>query len=190
MVVFCAISFSLGLLVPLSAPPPLNNPVFSLATVGENGLTNMNILTYASPIGITPRRWVISLVRKSETHRNFAKRRGGVLQLLMAQHGPLIYTLGGCSARDVDKEEACRQLGFQWKKFDGVDEWLIDDCAVYYRLSMEGDFINAGEHDAAICRLDEVLISDRTEGPAEEALSTGDLRALGLVTDTGRAVEP
>lgn len=40
----------------------LSVPVFSLATLNEDGSTNMNVVTYASPVGIEPERlWMISL---------------------------------------------------------------------------------------------------------------------------------
>lgn len=42
----------------------LSVPVFSLATVNEDGSTNMNIVTYASPVGIKPEPlWMISLYK-------------------------------------------------------------------------------------------------------------------------------
>lgn len=42
----------------------LSVPVFSLATVNEDGSTNMNIVTYASPVGIEPERlWMVSLFK-------------------------------------------------------------------------------------------------------------------------------
>lgn len=42
----------------------LSVPVFSLATINEDGSTNMNIVTYASPVGIKPERlWMISLYK-------------------------------------------------------------------------------------------------------------------------------
>ncbi|KAL3914494.1 MAG: hypothetical protein SGPRY_007605 [Prymnesium sp.] len=181
---------TLALLSPLEAPPPLNNPVFALATLDAGGNTNMNILTYASPIGIAPRRWAISLFRKSETHGNFEKRRTGVLQLLHPTHASLVYTLGGCSARDIDKAAICAELGFEWVRFEGSDELLLPGCPAYYRLSMEGDFIHAGEHDTAICLLDSVSVSAEDNGPADAALDTRHLRGLGLISDAGRAITP
>lgn len=42
----------------------LSVPVFSLATVDADGMTNMNIVTYASAVGIKPERlWVVSLYK-------------------------------------------------------------------------------------------------------------------------------
>ena len=42
-------------LVPMEAAPVLTSPVFSLATAVD-GKTNMNMLTYATPVGIRPQR--------------------------------------------------------------------------------------------------------------------------------------
>ena len=176
-------------LVRLEAPPVLNNPVFSLATVDATGRTNMNILTYATPVGIGPRRWCISLFRKTESHANFAKRRTGVLQLLNPCHAPLTHTLGGCSSRDVNKAERCASLGFEWEPSEGHDELLLPGCAAYYRVSMDGDFFNAGEHDAAICVLEGVYASAEA-CPGGPSLMTAELRKLGLVSDAGRAIAP
>lgn len=53
--------------------PQLSVPVFSLATVNEDGSTNMNIVTYASPVGIKPERlWMVSLYRVREGERHCA----------------------------------------------------------------------------------------------------------------------
>lgn len=53
-------------LPPLQHQPQrqLSVPVFSLSTVNEDGTTNMNIVTYASPVGIEPERlWMVSLYK-------------------------------------------------------------------------------------------------------------------------------
>ena len=54
-----------GLLVD-SPPPLLRSPTYSLATLNNDfgGSTNMNILTYATPVGVKPvRRWAVGLFR-------------------------------------------------------------------------------------------------------------------------------
>lgn len=80
----------------VDSPPPLNSPVFSLATVGADGVTDMNILTYCSPVGIRPtRKWAVSLYRSTLSHQNFVRNGGGVLQLLRVKHAGLTFTLGG-----------------------------------------------------------------------------------------------
>eukprot|EP00282_Hemiselmis_andersenii_P044235 CAMPEP_0172057586 /NCGR_PEP_ID=MMETSP1043-20130122/6404_1 /TAXON_ID=464988 /ORGANISM="Hemiselmis andersenii, Strain CCMP441" /LENGTH=173 /DNA_ID=CAMNT_0012717083 /DNA_START=280 /DNA_END=797 /DNA_ORIENTATION=+ len=98
----------------LETPPVTDNPVFSLATLAPDGTTNMNILTYASPVGVRPvRRWALGLYTKTATYENFAKRGRGVLQLLGAEHAPLVTGLGGSSSLEqgVNKEAVCGDLG-------------------------------------------------------------------------------
>lgn len=85
----------------------------------------MNLLTYASPVGIRPYRlWAISLYRDTRSHANFAARRTGVLQQLTIAHAPLTYTLGGTSAADagIDKRAACAEMGFDWGEWPMGDE--------------------------------------------------------------------
>ena len=136
----------------MRAPPPTR----------QAGRTNMNLMTYVTPVGIRPDRlWAISLFRKTSTHANFAARRTGVLQQLTTAHAPLTHTLGGTSASTpgVDKAAACADAGFAWSRGEeGTlgDARLLPGCYSYVRLTMQGELIDAGEHDVAICRVDEV----------------------------------
>ena len=177
-------------LVVVDAPPVLSSPVFSLATLQSDGRTNMNMVTYASPVGIRPNRvWAISLYRGTQTHTRWIVRRTGVLQQLCAPHAPLTYTLGGTSGAEVDKAAVCAALGFVWQKAaecDG-DELVLPGCRAYYRLVQQGELISAGDHDVAICRVDAICAD---EGGAGEPLSTAALREAGLITSAGRAVPP
>ena len=189
-----------ALLVPLDGPPVLNSPVYSLATLNEDGTTNMQILTYATPLGVQPRTWAISLYRPTKTHANFAARRSGVLQLLTQKHVELMYTLGGQSGTDVDKEAACAEAGFAWldapeslgDAWDAEGPQLLPGCAAYLRLvQVDGDELRSfGEgalHDLAVCSVAGALGS---EADFEQALSTKECRAAGLITDRGKAIPP
>jgi flavin reductase (DIM6/NTAB) family NADH-FMN oxidoreductase RutF len=56
--------------------------VYSLATLNEDGSTNMNIVTFATPVSIEPRRvWAVSLYKHTLSRENFEARGGGVLQV-------------------------------------------------------------------------------------------------------------
>ncbi len=183
-----------GLLVD-SPPPLLRSPTYSLATLNNDfgGSTNMNILTYATPVGVKPvRRWAVGLFRGTRSHANFVARGSGVLQLLCEAHAPLVYTLGGCTGDEIDKEAECVSRGFPW--IDGAGdkdfpEMLLPGCAVYLHLMQEGELLEAGEHDVAICRVERTLAVEG--GPAfDQQVDTGRLRELGLVTEQGRAAPP
>jgi hypothetical protein len=191
---------SAALLAPLDGPPVLSSPVYSLATLNPDGSTNMQILTYATPVGIAPRTWALSLYRPTQTHANFKARRSGVLQLLTEKHANLVYLLGGQSGNDIDKAAACKEAGFAWLDApDMVDEggWagggpqLLPGCAAYVRLVQEdGDELRAfGEHEMAVCRVDGML-GDSDAADFDGALSTRACRDLGLITDRGKAIPP
>ena len=98
------------------------------------------------------------------------------------------------SGRDADKAEACAAAGFAWldeaapAREDSSTEQLLPGCAAYLRLYQVGELLDAGEHDVALCRVE--AFAD-PNGPAPDAaLSSAALRAAGLITDKGRAVEP
>ena len=172
---------------PLEAPL-LSSPVYSLATLNGDDSTNMNICTYATPVGIRPqRRWTLSLYRGTRSHANFAARRRGVLQLLREAHAPATHALGGVSAAKddaVDKAAACEALGLGWEACGDWDERVLPGCAAYLRLVAVDGSVDCGDHEVFICRVAGGF------GDAGNHLTTGELRRLGLITAKGAAVEP
>lgn len=83
----------------------LTTPVYSLSTNGATagGLPSMNIVTFASPVSISPRAFAVGLYRDTLTWSNFLDTRTGVLQILRCKHLPLVELLGRTSGNDVDK---------------------------------------------------------------------------------------
>mmetsp|Transcript_68251 Transcript_68251/g.154404 ORF Transcript_68251/g.154404 Transcript_68251/m.154404 type:complete len:245 (+) Transcript_68251:79-813(+) len=187
-----------GLTSPGQSPPPFRSleaprvmdvPVYSLATLGPDGETNMNILTYASPVGIRPKRtWVLSLYRATQTHANFLARGTGVLQVLREDHAQLIWHLGGTSSSsaEVDKRARCAELGFPWRpgpasgsSHDGPSEDVLPSdevlpseevlpgCAAYYRVRLLGELIDAGDHQVAYVALEDFFEEESACGPSD-----------------------
>jgi len=187
---FCA-SAAAGLaLQPTEMPPVLSSPVYSLATLNADGTTNMQITTYATPVGVSPRLWAISLYRPTATHENFLNRRSGVLQRLCGRHASLVYALGGRSGRDDDKAAACAAAGFPWLESPETwEERLLPGCASYLRLVQVGELQSCGEHDLVLCRV-EGMLAPGGEAMDDDALSSAQLREMGIITDRGKAIEP
>ena len=88
----------------------------------------------------------------------------------------------------MDKSAECAKRNFSWEEPTGrAGERLLRGCYAYYRLRLEGELRRVGEHDLAICSIEEILgSSDACDAP----LSTAFLRAAGLITAAGRAVPP
>jgi hypothetical protein len=87
LILMCATSFIIitHAFHPTTIPPLLDVPVYSLSTLGgsngSDGKSTMNILTYATPVGIQPNRiWCISLYKGTLSYDNFIRERQGVLQ--------------------------------------------------------------------------------------------------------------
>ena len=170
----------------------------------------MNILTYASPVSVKPHRmWSISLYKGTLSHENFARERRGVLQLLAPEHvqcrrgdsesdqennvGALIRLLGGSSGKDVNKRLLCEKSGYGWHKLDDTDGWpcILPGCIYYMQLELEGDLIDCGSHEVALCRVVSMVSKDSTNNAADELsyLSTRKLREVGVISEFGRIAE-
>jgi flavin reductase (DIM6/NTAB) family NADH-FMN oxidoreductase RutF len=181
--------FTTAALQATSTPPLIDVPTYSVATLNEDGSTNMNILTYATPVSARPDRvWSLGLYKETLSYQNFVRNKSCVLQLLTEEHAPLIKLLGGTSGRDVDKRAECAKMGVKWMQ-DGsdADPEILPDCASYLKLSAMNDVIDCGSHAVALCRVDEMLVTG--EDSSKLNLSTARLRELGIITEQGRVAD-
>eukprot|EP00978_Attheya_sp_CCMP212_P039663 scaffold208462_cov68-Attheya_sp.AAC.1 len=199
-----------------STPPLVDVPVYSMATLnppdktgGTNGgsTTNMNILTYATPVSVRPDRvWALGLYKGTLSHENFSRTRTCILQLLTAKHIPLVRLLGGSSGNDLDKRQECSKLApeLAWRESSSSSSGdpsticknseqqpqILPDCAYYLKLTAIGDIVDGGSHDVVICKVEEMLVTDHSnEAMRQEHLSTAKLRELGIITEQGRVAE-
>ncbi len=200
--IFCSVLVQKGYSLQLtSIPPLLDVPTYSLATRdNDDGKTGMNIVTYATPVSITPDRiWSIGLYKGTVTHENFSKSKKGVLQLLSPKHSKIVALLGGKSNRDVDKRLECEKLGFEWISLStSGDEDCVEssgnpevlpDCACYLVISLVGDLIDCGSHDVALCKVESILVGNGQDAPSRSYLNTASLRKMGIITEQGRVAE-
>ncbi|KAI7839064.1 hypothetical protein COHA_007206 [Chlorella ohadii] len=163
---------------PLPPYYQLSLPVYSLATVGpDGGSPTLNLVTYASPISLKPRRYALGLYLNTLSWQNMLATRTGVLQILGEQHAELFELLGRTSGRDVDKlaELARRGFGVSRRAADGVP--LLDDSLGWMELRFTSEPVNHGDHDVVIC-----------EGQADRRAPLGTLggNLLELVCGLGR----
>ncbi|CAM9810049.1 unnamed protein product [Ascophyllum nodosum] len=174
------------------SPPVLSVPVFSLATVNGDGSTNMNVVTYASPVGIEPERlWMVSLYKTTVSHENFFREGWGVLQHLQRCHASLVPILGKASSRDTVKSGRCARQGFPWERHAKEvvsaprSVAILPGCTAYLTLRLVSDQ-PAGDHDAAICRVVGMAGLERGQEismcPETETLETRHLREAGLIS--------
>lgn len=130
-----------------------------------------------------------------------------MLQLLTQEHaicqdanknelGSLICILGGESGKDVNKRLQCERLGYAWNELDIDDscQWpsVLPGCIYYLHLELQGDLIDCGSHEVALCRVVSMTSDDAIESAAMELdyLSTRNLRAMGIISEFGRIASP
>ena len=204
-------------------PPLVDVPVWSMATLNDDAgdgqgestrvskaTTNMNLMTYATPVSIRPNRlYALGLYKETKSRDNFLREKTCVLQLLSAsddKHIECVRLLGGSSGKDVSKEDELASVhGIELKELacddDNEEEQaslpkVLSGCVRYLQLSMVGDGVtnyDGGEssHDVVICKVDRIWMSSGSVSDPEveggsDHLSTGRLRELGLITEQGR----
>ena len=57
-------------------------PVYSLLTLDEEGVINMNICTYVSAVSMQPKIYSVAIDYKTKTYQNLTNSQVAVLQLL------------------------------------------------------------------------------------------------------------
>lgn len=115
----------------------------------------MNIMTFCTPVSITPKLWVLALYYDTLTKDSlFAEdnKQTGILQLLTPAHAPLVPLLGKQSRYKVDKAKACSDVGYTWKHIKMVGHELLPNCALYLHVQIQST-VDAGDHVVAICQV-------------------------------------
>lgn len=101
--------------------PKLDTPVWSLSTLNDDGESNLNIVTYVSPMGRRPKYYyALSLYRTTLSYQNFCKHGWGILSLLddTTDAEVIVPLLGKQSGRDVAKVQTLRDKGISVEKMD------------------------------------------------------------------------
>lgn len=146
-------------------PMKLDVPVWSLSTLNADSMTtNMNIVTYATQVGIKPHPvYAISLYKGTLSHDNFKRNGWGALQLLPSSASSCVSLLGKQSGRDVDKVKHLEELGIRLSSLDVESELsgrktlqIIHDSPMIliaeYRSS-EYAAVDVGDHEVMLCEI-------------------------------------
>ncbi|OEU06867.1 hypothetical protein FRACYDRAFT_252749 [Fragilariopsis cylindrus CCMP1102] len=173
-------------------PPLVDVPVWSMATLNNDSdtntttrtTTNMNIITYVTPISIRPNRlYAVGLFKKTLSRENFLREKTCILQLLCdsTEHISCVKLLGGQSGYDLQKQNVLEQeeslnndhgigigelqdLTSSASSSEVVLPKVLPGCVQYLKLSLVGDDIieyedgeeESSSHDIVICKVDEM----------------------------------
>ncbi len=146
----------------LSRKKPWNRvstPVYSISSRDTAGNANMNIITYALPVSLTPNRFIIAVYRPSLTLEILRDQPRFVLQLLGEDQYRLTNLLGMHSGRITDKigRLAKRKLLGEWKGFA-----VLKDCLAVMEMTITSELETDGDHAIFHCQVNQ--FSNQREG--------------------------
>lgn len=116
-------------------------PVYSLATIDTNGIPNMNICTYVTPITMKPKQFVIGVLEDCKTIKNLEHNSSAILQILSQNQSRLVRKFGYTSGHDTNKL-ASMMKNIETGK-NGV--YYLQDCVAYIEVDMT-PVHDAGDH--------------------------------------------
>jgi flavin reductase (DIM6/NTAB) family NADH-FMN oxidoreductase RutF len=116
-------------------------PVYSLATVSPDGVPNMNICSYATPITMEPKQYCIGVYKGSKTLANLESGSAAILQILASDQYRLVRRFGYKSGHDTDKLKTYK--GTLDIGNNGIT--YLSDCLAHIELTMHA-IHNAGDH--------------------------------------------
>ena len=181
-------------------PMKLDVPVWSLSTLNADSTTNMNIVTYATQVGIKPHPvYAISLYKGTVSHSNFIRNGWGALQLLPSSASCSVPLLGKQSGRDVNKMKCLEELGVPLSTLGIGREMpvgreslqIIRDSPMIliaeYRSS-EYAAMDVGDHEVMLCEIVDSRgasssDTDRQDSTTSEVpyLTTQLLRSMNII---------
>lgn len=164
--------------------PALSAPVYSLVTRsapggGAPGPWALNLVTYAGPVALKPRRaYALGLFEGTLSRENLLREGRGLLQVLREEHAGLVDLLGRQSSRDVDKVAAAEAAGHAVRHEALGGFPALAGAAGLLEVAVTAGPFDRGDH--AVVLLD-VLSEEGGDPGAGPVLYSGKLRDLGLL---------
>jgi flavin reductase (DIM6/NTAB) family NADH-FMN oxidoreductase RutF len=128
-------------------------PVWSVSTCDKNGMPNMNICTYMTPVSMQPKKYVIAVYHNTKTYENIQNGDRILVQLLSEEQVSLVRRLGKKSTLTYPQKMnsiikiACKDESFSF----------LPQSVGYFILKKESNLIPAGDHDIAICNVEKTV---------------------------------
>jgi flavin reductase (DIM6/NTAB) family NADH-FMN oxidoreductase RutF len=122
-------------------------PVYSLSTLNQDGSPNMNICTYAIPVSMKPKLYVVAVYFNTRTLENIERNSEFLLQILSSDNNNAITPLGRKSALKYNK------LPFITKNAVMIDGYaVLNNCIGYLTLTVDKWLDHGtGDHKLALC---------------------------------------
>ncbi len=145
-------------------------PVYSLLTENRLWQKNMNIMTYVTPVSMSPKHYILAIYHGTQTLENWSYTHRGILQILSPIHTSLVRVLGKKSGKFYDK------MKYLSRKWVFNEDWILSGIAWNIELEeIERLPDRWGDHTLYLCRV------KWTKSYHEEVLTTADLVEEGVI---------
>jgi flavin reductase (DIM6/NTAB) family NADH-FMN oxidoreductase RutF len=124
----------------------VDQPVYSISSAAE-GSANMNICTYATPVTLHPKNYVVAIYKNTRTLELVQRNPKFILQFLEKSQYRWVNLLGKKSGKETDKISLIRDEIFF------LGPYPILSRALAYVILEVSHWIDAGDHFCAFCRV-------------------------------------
>ena len=80
-----------------------NQQVWSLSTINEQSVANMNICTYVTSVSMEPKLLIVAVYHGTQTLKNLTQTKRAHLQLLSEELSPVTRICGHISGSKINK---------------------------------------------------------------------------------------
>jgi flavin reductase (DIM6/NTAB) family NADH-FMN oxidoreductase RutF len=136
----------------------VDEQVYSISSLSEDKIPNMNIATYIVPVTMTPKRYMIAVYRNTKTHENiFKTKKPFLIQALSASQIGVVKNLGKKSGIKQSKEKYISTL--KPNLYESL-AYLPESAFVLYAIPESYSIL--GDHDIVIANIKKVIVNNST----------------------------
>lgn len=124
----------------------VDQPVYSISSLAD-GKPNMNICTYAVPVSLKPKQFIVAVYHGTRTLTNVRANPEFLLQYLSRSQAKWVNLLGKKSGNRIDK---MKRLNDELAVYNGFLYLKKSMAFVHLRVL---SWMPAGDHDCALCEV-------------------------------------
>ena len=122
----------------------VDQPVYSISSAAH-GSSNMNICSYATPVSMQPKRYIVAIYKGTKTLELVQLQQEFLLQILDHSHYKLVNLLGKKSGSKLDKISRIKEsIGY-------LDEFPYLESALAYVHLQVRTWLDGGDHWCVLC---------------------------------------
>lgn len=122
----------------------VDQPVYSIASAA-GGSINMNICSYATPVSMHPKRYIVAIYKGTQTLEFVQQQQEFLLQVLDQSHYTLVNLLGKKSGKKLDKVKRIKEPIAYHSAFP-----YLENSLAYIHLVVR-TWLDGGDHWCVLC---------------------------------------